>query len=427
MLTPILVAGVGRSGTTAVMSLLATDTRVALDRVYPFENRYLTYLAKLAILLERQDPDARVTGQQLHDFDDSRFGAHPWDSSAAILGDPRGASRGFPSGREFLHNLWHAFSARMAHETPHALFYAEKVPCWMPALLAECVRPFTIYLFRDPRDIYLSANAFNRKHNRSGFGRSPSGTDLDQIRWLAHQFLGYFENYFMDPYRKDCMLVRYEDIVHCKENLVSSLEQHLSLKSNWDNALTWPEIHQTALDLTSSANRWQREPLSAEVETFLQTHLHLEMAHLDYQIASPADPLPSWAFLDLAQVPHSDHGQLELKENATEVSITHNDFWMALPVAPFDAATVSEIWVSLKGSVGDLCSVYWNGEGQAFSEQCCSHLPFKPGLHWQILRFRVATHPSWRGAITGLRLYPFHGHGPAMAGTGSIRCVRLVQ
>ena len=139
------------------------------------------------------------------------------------------------------------------------------------------------------------------------------------------------------------------------------------------------------------------------------------------------DVLPSLTFLDLAQAPHSDRGQLDLREDVIEVTFTNNEFWMTLPVAPFEAARVNEIWVSLKGTVGDLCSVYWDGEGQEFSEQCCCHYPFKPALHWQILRFRVATHPSWRGAIKGLRLYPFHGHRPAMAGTGSIRWVRLVQ
>jgi len=52
MLTPILVAGYGRSGTTAIMQLLLGDPRVAADRLYPFENRYLTYTAKLSRLAE---------------------------------------------------------------------------------------------------------------------------------------------------------------------------------------------------------------------------------------------------------------------------------------------------------------------------------------------------------------------------------------
>lgn len=68
MLTAVQVAGFGRSGGTALMSLLAAAPRVAFDRAYPFEHRYLTYLAKLALLLERQDPRARVTPHRLYDF-----------------------------------------------------------------------------------------------------------------------------------------------------------------------------------------------------------------------------------------------------------------------------------------------------------------------------------------------------------------------
>ena len=53
VLTAVLVAGFGRSGSTALMSLLAAAPRVAFDRIYPFEHRHLTYIAKLALLLER--------------------------------------------------------------------------------------------------------------------------------------------------------------------------------------------------------------------------------------------------------------------------------------------------------------------------------------------------------------------------------------
>jgi hypothetical protein len=42
LLMPILVSGYGRVGSTALMALLGTDERVAFDRRYPFENRYLT-------------------------------------------------------------------------------------------------------------------------------------------------------------------------------------------------------------------------------------------------------------------------------------------------------------------------------------------------------------------------------------------------
>src|SRR5438132_13668463 len=49
-LMPILVVGYGRVGSTALMALLGTDERVAFDRRYPFEHRYVTYVAKLSLL-----------------------------------------------------------------------------------------------------------------------------------------------------------------------------------------------------------------------------------------------------------------------------------------------------------------------------------------------------------------------------------------
>ena len=59
-LTPILVAGYGRSGTTALMALLGSDPRVAFDRRHPYENRYLTYQTKFALLSARHGPQPAV-------------------------------------------------------------------------------------------------------------------------------------------------------------------------------------------------------------------------------------------------------------------------------------------------------------------------------------------------------------------------------
>jgi hypothetical protein len=56
MLTPILVAGYGRSGTTSLMQILTGTPGVACEGEYPYENRYLTYYAKLARILAAPSP-----------------------------------------------------------------------------------------------------------------------------------------------------------------------------------------------------------------------------------------------------------------------------------------------------------------------------------------------------------------------------------
>src|SRR5437868_4050582 len=80
-LIPILISGCGRSGTTMLMELLATDARVVFDRRYPNENRYLTYLAKFALLAGRPGDGPHVNSVQLCDFEDGRLGSFPWPTN----------------------------------------------------------------------------------------------------------------------------------------------------------------------------------------------------------------------------------------------------------------------------------------------------------------------------------------------------------
>src|SRR5262245_777249 len=77
-LTSILVASSGRSGTTALMALLASDPRIAFDRIYPFENRYLTYYAKFAALAGRRGTGLAEDAERLNDFDLNVLGVPTW-------------------------------------------------------------------------------------------------------------------------------------------------------------------------------------------------------------------------------------------------------------------------------------------------------------------------------------------------------------
>src|SRR5271169_1953749 len=78
VLRPILVAGYGRSGTSAVMKILGTDPQVMFDREYPYEIRYLAYYAKLSSILKDRIPDARFTSDHLYVHEESVFGPWPW-------------------------------------------------------------------------------------------------------------------------------------------------------------------------------------------------------------------------------------------------------------------------------------------------------------------------------------------------------------
>src|SRR5277367_1292235 len=130
--------GLGRSGTTAMMSFLGTDPTVAFDRVAAFENRQLSYLAKFSLLVNRRLTLPEFEEYKLRDFDESVFGPPPWHPGGFF---PE------PATIDFFPALWETFSDAVA-QSPSIRFYAEKAPTWMVGFASRYTNPFTIRLFR---------------------------------------------------------------------------------------------------------------------------------------------------------------------------------------------------------------------------------------------------------------------------------------
>jgi hypothetical protein len=418
MLLPLLIAGYGRSGTTAVMNLLATDPHVAVGRrAYPFEDRYLTYFAKLAAALGHRRPDERFTPEHLCDFEDGILGPCPWGGGHA------------GNAIEWLAALWSFFCEHTKKTHPQARFYAEKVPPWVSAIVRQAAECRTIYLFRDPRDMYLSANAFITKRNYYGFGRSPSDTDHEHARNLAFGFLNYFENYWMDRYRADCTLLRYEDLTLDADTFVKWTHR-VGLDPHPNAAVEFLDIHRTSSDPISSVGRWRREAIPAEVNKFFEQCLGSEMRALNYAVASEP-PYPSVEFrsgsLDPNRVPCSPHGRIQARADAAIVEITGHDFWLLTPFESVCADEVQEVWVSALCSVGDHCSIYWRAPTTDFSEERRIHVQYQPSPHWRVIRFRVGQHPNWQGTIQQIRIDLFNEQAAHTHGVGYVRWVRLVR
>jgi hypothetical protein len=122
----------------------------------------------------------------------------------------------------------------------------------------------------------------------------------------------------------------------------------------------------------------------------------------------------------------SADGALRREGDVATVTVTGGDFWIELPSDPFRADTIAEVWACLRGDTGDHCSLYWRGPREAFAEERCAHVPFRPGPHWRVVRFRVGGQRRWRGTVEQLRLDLFNGAVTPGRG-GEVRWVRLVS
>jgi hypothetical protein len=417
VLRPIVVAGYGRSGTSAVMKILASDPHVVFDREYPYEIRYLAYYAKLSSILKNRPPDARFTSDHLYTFEESVFGPWPW--------------HGHNGGQnvDWLRIFWDLFSSNAKTADQRAEFYAEKAPVWLTPMVRPVLPCFVINLFRDPRDVYLSSNAFMKMRGYYGFHRNRDDTNLDHARSLGLELVSYFENFADDGVtNRESFLLRYEDLVSHPEQFLAWLRS-IGLTLDLDAAFEQIEGHQTSSTLATSAWRWQKEHIPPEVSSFFERHLGREMVTLGY--LGEATPLcPQIEFRTGQQVPqlsNPDHGAVEMNENAMTVHIAGSDFGILVPSEPIQAEDVKEVWVSAAGDVGDHCSIYWRNADSNFSEERSIHVNFVPASHWRILRFRTSQHPLWTGKIQQLRLDLFNGASPAIHGVGHIRWIRLVQ
>jgi hypothetical protein len=397
------------------MNLLATDPRVAFDREYPFEKRHLSYYAKLASILDNRLPDERFTQDHLFPFEESIFGPRPWD----------GHNIGGPV--DWLKIFWATFSSQVGKSNPDAVFYAEKAPHWLPATARSVVPCFTVYLFRDPRDIYLSSNAFIKSRNHYSFGRSPFDTDLDHARNIALHFCAFFENFCRDRQRTDCFLLRYEDLVTRPEEFIAWLQRN-GLDPRPNGAFEYLDIHRTSSTLSASVGRWCQEGVPPQVNDFYERHLRRELQMLGYQAESAGTCL-SVDFTtgaSVSQVTNAAHGRIEPSEGGMTVHLTGGDFGFFLPLDRICAEEAHEIWVSAAGCVGDHFSIYWRGADMDFSEERRIHVNYVPGLHWQLLQFPMWRHPLWKGTIEQIRLDVFNKHQGSIEGCGQVRWVRLI-
>jgi len=147
-----------------------------------------------------------------------------------------------------------------------------------------------IYLLRDPRDVLISALAFDKKRNLTGW--SPrEGQALDEfvseripiIRDRLQRAISFLHT----TRPKTEMLVRYEDLVTDLDTIAKRISSWLSVeldpKQTISESKSYLDNHSTSPNPDRSIMRWKRE-LPREVNDIYVRHLSAELVELGYDL-----------------------------------------------------------------------------------------------------------------------------------------------
>jgi len=428
-LLPILVTALGRSGSTLVMSLLAGDERCVFDKIYPLESRYLSRMASFAAEWSGWTFQRSADGPPTLD---KGLGKHP-----VLL--RRGADQAqllsIPSAQDMFLSLWHTFEKAVAREHPQARFYAEKTAPWVPTFLAPFLDPYTLYVFRDPRDLFLSANSMNSQRGYLAFGRLAADSDYDHAITLSYRYLRYFESYKVF---KSCgrrfSLVRYEDAARDPQSAFAHLRDTTGLEPRLTPEQDFYSQHRTTTSVEDSIERWKRQPIEPEVISVLESILFEALQELGYQTSPsvtgqerlPMDLLEGLS-PDLQNLSFQDSAGQRIADSGLQVEANGNSFEMALEIPDVPASAIKEIWLCLSGDSGSMCELSWSGSAQGLAQEPNLVSKYDAGRPVNIVRMRVANHERWQGTITRLNFKLSHDQqGLDFQGPAIIRWLKVI-
>lgn len=271
------------------MKILGSSPAVVLDRVYPYENRYLFYLCRLIERVNSEDaapqgwsPD-RLLGGPRHEI-----GPLPFEPLSL---DP--AELEVRLTRHFWAALCESFTSAADGERRYV---AEKTHGSTTETLARAGIPLKLAnLVRDPRDIVTSVLAFDAKRGYYGFGRREHQPEDEYVAQLATQMKLNINRMSRRAADHDHMWVRYEDLVTNRDSAVKRLSEWLDIELDADAGRPdGPDYlrHSTTSTPNASVGNW-REQLSHAHVVSIENVLAEEMSKLGYR-PSHAERVRNW-------------------------------------------------------------------------------------------------------------------------------------
>ncbi|MDA8315412.1 MAG: hypothetical protein M0010_09610 [Actinomycetota bacterium] len=275
LLTPVLVRMLeGRVGSTLLMQLLGTSPLIAFDRVYPYENSYLSYLVRLCGLL---DPGKTITST----MSDVVYGA---PGHLCALPFPPQLADGESLARGALGGVWRAVTHLAQRHEPTPRYYAEKFWGSVMPVVEAGLRPIVIDLVRDPRDLIASVRAFNTKTGVARFGRSQVQDDDAHLRRLVAGIRMRIAEMDQDL-QVPRMTLRYEDLVQDVVGVALRVSELLEVAVDPARLPDFSDMthHTTSPTAAASIGRWRTELSATEVET-IERRLGPAMSRFGYAL-----------------------------------------------------------------------------------------------------------------------------------------------
>jgi hypothetical protein len=274
VLQPIMVTSIGRTGTTWLMRVLASDPRVVVYDAFPYEIRPAKYWLHALRVLAEPANHAESAHWETFNSDIWSVGHNPFYT--APLTDRPELMHWF--SRTYVQRLAAFFQrtiddfylqvAAIQGQGPPR-FFAEKFHAdGLPAVAWTIYdRPREVFLVRDFRDVVCSILAFNAKRGEQGFGRDQFDNDAHFVRKIARDATA-----LVDEWRAratSAHLIRYEDLVAEPDQTLRALFEYLGLdhdpsslhaiSAHAGDDAAFARHHRTTADAAASVGRWKRD------------------------------------------------------------------------------------------------------------------------------------------------------------------------
>ena len=282
-LVPIMIRTFGRTGSTLLMQILGTGKQMCMERHYPFEQRYLTYVHNMSRMIsDSPRADSDWNNDVLFRSRSPFIGCLPYGRVDAF-------DKNVLADRCFL-SLWTEFSIAMRETQGIALdtpaLYAEKTPNEAAVRVNKLLKAKNLFLLRDPRDEMVSIRSFNEKRGFKSFGWLEGDTDISYARKICKNRRKFLQNFISFEGNERRMFVRYEDLILDGRNQTDRLSRWLEQPLSFKQATSDKQIkkkHMTSGTPSASVGRWKKE-LTSDVLQIFSRELGTELSELGYTV-----------------------------------------------------------------------------------------------------------------------------------------------